>query len=135
MRVSASHVFPARTSMPRLLVHGLAAWALGAVLLAILVSTCQITLASALYTFGAPVLTALVAAHYFRGREAEEPLITAIGFTAVAGALDLLVSIGARGRVELLDPAFGVGLPLMLVFGATGFTGEMFPPSPERRSL
>jgi hypothetical protein len=118
-------VFPAPISVSRLLVHGLAAWVVSALLLGILISTFSLSLASGLYTFGAPALTVFVAAHYFRRGHAEEPLIAAIGFTAVAAALDLLVSIGARGKMELMDPAIGFGLSLLLVFGATGFVGEV----------
>lgn len=129
MRVTASHVIPAPSSLSRLLVHGLAAWALGAVLLLVLVSMLPLPLASGLYTLGAPTLTVLVAAHYFRRGEVEEPLTAAIGFTAVAAALDLLVTAAARGQMELMHPAFGFGLSLMLVFGATGFTGEVIPRS------
>ncbi len=125
MRAPASHLFPVRTMLPRLLVHGLAAWALGAVLLGILVSTVQLTVASALFTFGAPALAAPVAAHYFRRGQAGEPLTAAIGFTAVAAALDLLLSIAVHGQRELMHPAFGFGLSLVLIFGTTGFVGEV----------
>lgn len=128
MRIPATPLFPARTSLPRLLVHALVAWALGAVLLVVLVSVFERTVASALFTFGAPALTALVAALYFRRGQAEEPLIAALAFTAVAAALDVLVALGARGQVELLDPAFGFGPSLLLVFGTTGFTGELVQP-------
>jgi hypothetical protein len=127
MRVPVT-VFVARTSSSRLLVHAVAAWALGAVLLIVLVSTLDLTLANALYAAGAPVFAGLIGAHYaYRREDAADPLTTAAWFTGVAAALDLLAGLLLHGRVELFDPAFGLGIPLMLVFGATGLTGELVP--------
>lgn len=125
MRVPATPLFPARVSFPRLLAHALGAWALGALLLLVLVSSFDRLLVSVLFTFGAPALTGLVAAFYFQGAGAEEPVIAAIAFTAVAGLLDALVVVVAQGQAELLDPAFGFRLSLLLIFGTTGLTGEL----------
>ena len=123
MRVPATPLFPARVSFPRLLAHALGAWALGALLLLVLVSSFDRLLVSVLFTFGAPALTGLVAVLYFQGARAEEPVIAAIGFTAVAGLLDALVVVVAQA--ELLDPAFGFRLSLLLIFGTTGLNGEL----------
>ena len=54
-------------------------------------------------------------------------MVTAIAFTAVAGSMDLAMATIARGRFELVDPAIGFGIPLILVFGATGLAGELLP--------
>lgn len=134
MRVPVSHELVARHSVSRVLFHAFAAGALSAVLLLILDSVFRLPVASALYLAGAPAVSALVAAHYFWRGEAEEPLIAAISFTGVAAVLDLVLAAIARGRIELLDPAFSFGLPLMLVFGTTGLTGELVPTIRRSRS-
>ena len=134
MRVPVTHELVAGHSVSRVLFHAFTAGALSAVVLLILDSVFRLPVASALYTAGAPAVSALVAAHYFRRGEAEEPLITAISFTGVAAVLDLVLSALARGRTDLLDPAFGFGFPLMLVFGVTGLTGELVPTIRRNRS-
>jgi len=90
-------------------------------------ATVQLPVASGLYLLSAPGVTALVAALYFRQPGAEEPLIAAVAFTAVAGAIDLAMATIVRGRFDLVAPAVGFGLPLILVFGATGLVGELGP--------
>jgi len=121
-------VFVARTSPSRLLVHALAAWALSAVLLVVLVTTLDLPLANGLYAMGAPAFAGLVGAHYaYRREDAADPLTTAVWFTSVAAGLDLVAGVFLQGRVELFDPALGLGIPLMLVFGATGLSGELIP--------
>jgi hypothetical protein len=121
-------------SLP-LVAHALTAWAASAVLLLGLDSLFRPFVASALFTVVAPGATALVAAHYFRRHGADEALIAAIWFTGVALALDLVLESLLRGRMELMDPAFGFGLPLILVFGATGLMGEVIPLLRQRRSV
>ncbi len=127
MRLPVSHGFLVRSSVSRLLAHALAAWALGAVLLIVLIVVFPTSVASVLYTAGAPGLAVLVAVHYFRSDAADEPLVTAFAFTAVAGVLDLIVAGGGRDESALLDPSFGFGLSLMLIFGVTGLAGELVP--------
>ena len=117
-----------------LLGHALTAWAASAVLLLGLDSLYRPWVASALFTLVAPGISALVAARYFLRHGAEEALSAAIWFTGVALALDLLLATLVRGRVELMDPAFGFGLPLILVFGATGLVGEIVPGVVQRRA-
>lgn len=129
MRVPLT-VFVARTSSSRLLVHALAAWALSAVLLVVLLATLDLPplVANGLYAVGAPAFAGLIGAHYaYRREDAADPLTTAAWFTAIAAALDLVAGSFLQGRVELFDPALGLGIPLMLVFGATGLAGELVP--------
>lgn len=121
-------VLVARPSSSRLLVHALAAWALSAVLLLVLVATLDLPLANGLYAVGAPAFAGLIGAHYaYRREDAADPLTTAVWFTGIATALDLVAGALLHGRLELFDPAFGLGIPLMLVFGATGLSGELVP--------
>ncbi len=82
--------------------------------------------ASALFTLAAPAVTALVAAHDFLRREASEALIAAVCFTGTA-AVNLVLEALLSDRMDLVDPAIGFGLPLILVFGATGPVGEIVP--------
>lgn len=125
MRVPA---FRSHTAVSRpLLVHALTAWAASAVLLFGLDSLFRPFVASALFTVVAPGITALVAAHYFLRHGADEALTAALWFTGVALGLDLVLESLLSGRMELMAPAFGFGLPLILVFGATGLMGEMIP--------
>jgi len=117
-----------------LLGHALAAWAASTVLLLGLDALFRLWVASALFTLLAPGITALVAARYFLRHRAEEALSAALWFTGVALTLDLLLGGLVRGRMELMDPAVGFGLPLILVFGATGLIGEMLPEVRQRRT-
>lgn len=114
-------------SIARLALHALAAASLSGALLVVLNSTFPLQVASGLYLLGAPGVTALVAGLYFRQADAGEPLITAMVFTAFAGGVDLAMATIASGELDLVHPAVGFGLPLILVFGATGLTGELVP--------
>ena|SRR5512135_1221492 len=135
MHVPANPGVLVRASVFRLLVHAVAAWALTAVLLVVLLSTVKLPLSPALYALGAPALTALVAAHHALHRpDAADPLTTAFWFTAVAAGLDLLAGALVQGRLALFDPALGLGLPLMLIFGSTGLTVELVPKGGAARS-
>jgi hypothetical protein len=127
MRLTLSRGLLAHHSIVRLLLYALAAAALSGVLLLFLGSTFRLPVASGLYLLAAPLVTALVAVLYFGKPEAEDPLIAAVAFTAIAGAVDLVIATIARGSFDLVDPAIGFGLPLILVFGATGLTGELAP--------
>ena len=127
MRLTLSRGFLAPQSIVRLGLHALAAAVLSGAVLAVSSSTLPLPVASGLYLLGAPGVTALVAAIYFRQADAGEPLITAIVFTAFAGGVDLAMATIASGELDLVHPAVGFGLPLILVFGATGFTGELVP--------
>ncbi len=133
MRVHLNAGVLARTSLSRLLTHALTAWALTAVLLVVLVSTIEGLVASVLYVLGAPALSGLVAAHYARHRpDAADPLVTAFFFTAVAATLDLMAGALVAGRLALFDPVVGLGIPLTLIFGATGLAGELVSRDPVR---
>jgi len=125
MHLSASHAFVSRGALPRLLFHAVVAAGLNTVLLVGLDAAFPIVLASALYTVLAPGVAGLVAWNYARRPNAAEPLLTAIGFTGVAAVVDLVAVSLAAGGAELLHPAFGLGFPLLLTFGATGLVGEI----------
>jgi hypothetical protein len=127
MRLTLGRGLLAHHSISRLALHALAAGVTSDALLVLLATTFRLPVASGLYLLAAPGVTALVAALYFRQPGAEEPLFTAIAFTAVAGGVDLAMATITRGSFELVDPAIGFGLPLILVFGATGLTGELVP--------
>jgi hypothetical protein len=107
--------------------HALVAAALSSALLLILDSTFPLPVASGLYLLSVPGVTTLVAALYVRQPAAEEPLITALFFTVVAAGVDLAMARIAGGELDLVHPAIGFGLPLILVFGATGLTAELVP--------
>lgn len=127
MRLTVSRGFLAHHSISRLVLHSLAAAVLSGVSLVVLGFAFSLPVASGLYLLVAPGATALVAILYFREASAEDPLISAISFTAVAGAVDLAMATIARGVFDLIDPTIGFGFPLILVFGATGLTGELLP--------
>jgi hypothetical protein len=127
MRLTFSRGFLAHHSISRLVLHALAAALLSGVLLVVLGTAFSLLVASVLFLLVAPGATALVASLYFREPGAEEPLTTAVAFTAVAGGVDLAMATVTRGTFDLVDPAIGFGLPLILVFGATGLTGEIVP--------
>ena len=127
MRLTVSRGSLAHHSISRLVLHALAAAFLNGGLLVVLDSTFGLQVASGLYLLTAPGVTALVAALYFRHLGTEEPLMTAMAFTAFAGGVDLAMATIAQGAFDLVDPAIGFGLPLLLVFGATGLTGELVP--------
>jgi len=118
---------------PALAAHALTAWAMSAVLLLVLDVFFHPWVASAFFTLVAPGVSALVAARYFLHHGADEALTAAIWFTATALTLDLLLE-RALPRRELVDPAFGFGLPLILVFGVTGLVGEILPLRRQHRS-
>ncbi len=135
MHVPASLAVLVRASVPRLVVHAVAAWALTAVFLVAVLSTLELPLSGIVYAAGAPGLTALVVVHYgLHRQDAADPLTTAVWFTAIAASLDVLAELMVQGRLALFDPAVGLGIPLMLVFGATGLTMELVPREPARRA-
>ena len=127
MRLTVNRGLLAHHSISRLVLHALVAAIVSGILLMFLDAIFQLSVASGLYVLAAPGVTAPVAALYFRQPGAEEPLITAVAFTAVAGAIDLAMATIVRGRFDLVAPAVGFGLPLILVFGATGLVGELVP--------
>jgi hypothetical protein len=127
MRLTVSRGFLAHHSISRLVLHAVAAAVLSGVLLVVLDAAFTLPVASGLYLLAAPGVTAPVAILYFWEPGAEDPLIGALSFTAVAAAVDLTMVTIARGRFELLDPVIGFGFPLILVFGVTGLAGELMP--------
>lgn len=134
MRLSVSRGFLARHSISRLLLHAFSAAVLSGALLVVLDATFSLAVASALNVLTGPGVTALVAILYFRDPRAEEPLTTAVAFTGVAGSVDLAMATIARGSFDLVDPTIGFGIPLILIFGATGLAGELLPLLGRRRA-
>jgi hypothetical protein len=133
MRLTVNRGLLAHHAISRLVLHALAAAVLSGILLLLLDSMFSPSIATGLHLLAAPGVTALVALLYFREPGAEEPLITAITFTALAGGVDLVMAMLAQGRFALVDPTIGFGFPLILVFGVTGLTGELVP-LPRRRT-
>lgn len=127
MRLTLNRGLLAHRSISRLVLHALLAAVLTGGLLVVLNSAFSLATASGLYLLTVAGVTTLVAALYVRQPEAEEPLIAALTFTAVAGGVDLAMATIARGHMDLVHPAIGFGLPLILVFGVTGLTGEIAP--------
>lgn len=103
MRLTISRGFLAHHSISRLVLHALAAAAVSGALLVLLDSTFSLRVASGLYLLVAPGVTALAAILYFREPGVEQPLITAVSFTAVAAAVDLTMATITCGRFDLLD--------------------------------
>ena len=133
MRLTVGRDLLAHHAISRLVLHALAAAVLSGILLLLLDAMFSPAIATGLYLLAAPGVTTLVARLYFREPGAEEPLITAIAFTALAGGVDLAMATFARGSFDLVYPTIGFGFPLILVFGVTGLTGELVP-LPRRRT-
>ena len=127
MRLTLGRGLLAHHSISRLVLHALMAAMVSGAVLVVLRSSFSLGTASGLYLLAVSGVTANFAALYARPPGAEEPLITALTFTAVAGGVDLAMATIARGRLDLVHPMVGFGVPLILVFGVTGFTAEIVP--------
>jgi len=112
-------------SPTRLVLHATVGWALCAVTMGILLRATTQTMALVVHGVAAPVIFAGVASHYFRQRGARGPLTTALAFTSIVAALDLVVVAGLIERsLAMFRSVAGSWLPLMLIFAATWVTGE-----------
>lgn len=130
-------------SLSRLLLHGLVGWALCALTMAALLWAVSPGAALVMHALAVPFVFALVAWHYFRARGARDPVATALTFLGVVALLDLVVIAGLlRHGPALLGSLVGFWWPLVLIFGVTWGTGELFsslpwtkatPTSPQRR--
>jgi menaquinone-dependent protoporphyrinogen oxidase len=123
---------PAR-SIPRLLGHAFAGWALCAATMAALLQLVNLTAALVIHAIAAPLFFTALARHYFRARGARDPLPTAFTWTATVVVLDLVVVAGAVQRsLGMFKSIAGTWLPLALIFVVTWVTGEVISmlPSP-----
>lgn len=110
----------------RVVSHGVAGWAACAAVMLALVRLANLPAALVVHAIVAPILFALVAAHYFRARGARAPLVVAASFAAIVLALDLaLVAPLAAGFAAMLGSVAGFWLPLALVFAVTWATGAI----------
>lgn len=124
-------VVPKARSVPRLLLHALVGWALCAATMGLLLAVGSLTVALVVHAIAAPIFFALVSRHYFAGRGAREPLTTALVFTGVVAALDLLVVAGAVQRsLEMFTSIAGTWLPFALIFLTTWATGTLMSTMP-----
>jgi menaquinone-dependent protoporphyrinogen oxidase len=122
---------PAR-SVPRLLAHALAGWALCAVTMTALLHLVSITSALVIHAAAAALIFTGIAWHYFRPRGARDPLPTAAVWTAAVALLDLLiVAVLVQHSLQMFVNLSGTWLPLALIFLATWATGVMTPVLPE----
>jgi menaquinone-dependent protoporphyrinogen oxidase len=115
---------PAARSRLRWATHGLAGWALCAILMGGLSQLTSRDVAVAVHAGVAPLIFMAVAVHYFRAWGAREPLPTALAWTALVVALDAGLIAGVVLRDFAMFESFvGTWLPLGLIFLATWVTG------------
>lgn len=124
---------PAR-SLTRLVAHGIAGWALCAVLLLLLLPLQAAPLAAAFPSLAATAACIGVAVHYFRARGAREPVSTAVAFTAIFAALDAtLIAWLLMRSAELFANFTRFWLPLALIYLTTWITGTIMATLPGDR--
>jgi menaquinone-dependent protoporphyrinogen oxidase len=124
---------PAR-SIPRLVAHGIAAWAACAAALWSL-SLASSTLGLVVHALLVPVVFALVARRYFHARGARDALPVALAFTGMAAALDLVVAAGAVQRsLDIFASVSATWLPYALAFATTWITGSVMSVMPPKRA-
>lgn len=125
---------PAR-SLSRLIVHGLAGWALCAGTMAVLLSVLSLTAALIVHGLTAPVFFTAIAWNYFRARGARDPLPTALAWTALVMLLDLVVIAGVIERsLAMFASVLGTWLPFLLIFLASWTTGAVMSMMPDDRA-
>jgi menaquinone-dependent protoporphyrinogen oxidase len=128
-------VEPPARSLTRLAAHGVAGWALCAVLLLLTLPLRATPLAAALPSLAATAVCIGVARHYFRARGAREPVPTAFAFTAIFAALDTtLIAWLLMRSAELFTNLTRFWLPLALIFLTTSITGSIIAMLPRDRS-
>jgi menaquinone-dependent protoporphyrinogen oxidase len=125
--------FPAR-SLWRLAAHGVAGWAICAVLMAGLLQLFSTGIAVAIHAVAAPLIFAAVAVSYFGARGAREPLPAALAFAAIVALLDAAIVAGLILRsFAMFESVVGTWLPFLLIFLATWATGLVMSMIPVRR--
>lgn len=118
---------PAR-SIPRLIAHGLAGWALCAALLFAL-SFVNRTAALALHAVAAPGFFMAIAWHYFRARGAREPLLIAVLWTSLVVLLDLGVVASVQRSLSMFT-SVGLWIAVALIFLVTWAIGALIATMP-----
>jgi menaquinone-dependent protoporphyrinogen oxidase len=123
---------PAR-SLRRLLGYGMAGWAACAAIMGLLLRTTGLTTALAVHAVAAPAVFAFLAVRYFRARGARDPFPTAVAWTMLVAALDLIVVAAAIERsIAMFASIAGTWLPFVLIFLSTWATGSVLAMMPER---
>jgi hypothetical protein len=128
---------PAR-SVPCLLAHAIAGWALCAMTMTALLHIVSLTAALVIHVAAAPLFFTAIAWHYFRLRGARDPLPTAAVLTVAVGLLDLLVvAVLVQHSLRMFASLAGTWLPFALIFLATWATGLVMSvlPESERRGV
>ncbi len=129
-RPGVAHEPPGR-SLPRLLAHGVAAWALCAATMAGLLRLTSTGVAIAAHAVLAPLIFTILAVRYFQDRNARDPLPTALTWTALVLLLDAAIVAGLVQRdLAMFTSVTGTWLPLALGFLATWLTGFVFSTKP-----
>jgi menaquinone-dependent protoporphyrinogen oxidase len=124
-------VEPPGRSLGRLLLHGVAGWALCAAVMGALLAVAPRTVALAIHAAAVPFLFGAVARHYFAARGARGPLFAAITFVLVTGALDLAIVSGVVLRsISMFTSFVGTWLPLGLIFLVTWAIGALMSTMP-----
>ncbi len=83
-----------------------------------------------LHAFLAPALFTFLAVRYFKARGARDPLPTAIAWTSIVIALDLLLAGGIERSFEMFRSFAGAWLPYCSVFIVTWITGFVISTMP-----
>lgn len=118
-------------SIPRLLTHAVAGWALRAALMVALLQLVSPTAARAIHAIAIPLIFSALSWHYFRLRGARDPLPTAVVWTATLALLDLVFVAGlVQHSLEMFTSILGTWLPLALVFLITWAVGELMSTRP-----
>lgn len=121
---------PAR-SLPRLLVHGAALWALCGAVMGVLMWATTTALALVVHGIAAPLIAIGVAWHYFSPKGARAALPVAATFAGIVVALDAVVVAGLiLGSSAMLASITGFWLPVALIFLATWGTGALMSTLP-----
>jgi menaquinone-dependent protoporphyrinogen oxidase len=121
---------PAR-AISRLVAHAVGGWSLCAIVMAALAATAGPGVALAVHALAAPLVFAAIARAYFGAHGARDPLPVAIAFTAIVGALDLvIVATWIQRSFAIFSSVAATWLPLGLIFLATWATGAIMSTMP-----
>lgn len=127
-------ITPAGHSPVRLVEYGVVGWALAAAVLAISTALAPLWFALALHAVVMPAWFVSLAVRYQRLDGARAPVITAVTWIALTGALDLvLVAPVVAPQLALSTSIVGLWLPLALGFvgvWAAGAIAQMLPMPP-----
>ncbi len=122
--------YPAH-ALTRSLLHGATGWALCAGTMTVLTQLLSPGTAIVLHAIAAPLFFLGIAVHYFGARGARDPLPTAILWTLMVLALDVVIVASAvSGSFAMLASVAGLWLPLALIFLVTAATGGLMSTLP-----